>query len=104
MFAKTAACKTLLWALGDNDDDRWFITAKPGPPVDARAKARELTVMHPQATTCPCCGGPRPPIRPARLTEETFAHCRVCGGEQRVLEHGRLRSARRAPAEQQRQP
>ena len=40
MFTKTAACKTLLWALGENDDDRWYITAKPGPPVDVRAKAR----------------------------------------------------------------
>jgi hypothetical protein len=40
MFSKAAACKTLLWALGENDDDRWFITAKPGPPVDMRAKDR----------------------------------------------------------------
>ncbi len=40
MFAKSAACKTLLWALGENDHDRWFITAKPGPPVDTRARAR----------------------------------------------------------------
>jgi hypothetical protein len=40
MFAKAAACKTLLWALGENDDDRWHITAVPGPPVDARAKNR----------------------------------------------------------------
>jgi len=40
IFSKAAACKTLLWALGENDDDRWYITGKPGPPVDARAKAR----------------------------------------------------------------
>lgn len=33
MFAKAACAKTLLWALGENDDDRWHITAKPGPPV-----------------------------------------------------------------------
>jgi hypothetical protein len=40
MLTKVAACKTLLWALGENDDDRWYITARPGPPVDTRAKAR----------------------------------------------------------------
>ena len=39
-FSKTAAAKFLLWALGENDDDRWYITARPGPPVDVRAKAR----------------------------------------------------------------
>ena len=32
MFSKAAACKTLLWALGENDDDRWLIRATPGPP------------------------------------------------------------------------
>jgi hypothetical protein len=32
MFSKAAACKTLLWALGENDDDRWYIRAAPGPP------------------------------------------------------------------------
>jgi hypothetical protein len=40
MFSKAAACKALLWALGENDDDRWHITAAPGPPVDTRARAR----------------------------------------------------------------
>ena len=40
IFLKAAACKTLLWALGINDDDRWFITARPGPAVDSRAKDR----------------------------------------------------------------
>ncbi len=40
MFSKAAAAKTLLWALGENDDDRWHITSRPGPPVDKRAKAR----------------------------------------------------------------
>ncbi len=40
IFSKAAACKALLWALGENDDDRWYITSKPGPPVDARAKNR----------------------------------------------------------------
>lgn len=40
MHSKAAACKTLLWALGENDDDRWFIRAKPGPPEDIRVKAR----------------------------------------------------------------
>jgi len=40
MFSKAAACKALLWALGENDDDRWYITGKPGPPVDHRCKAR----------------------------------------------------------------
>lgn len=34
MFSKAAVCKSLLWALGENDDDRWFITSCPGPPVD----------------------------------------------------------------------
>jgi hypothetical protein len=40
IFCKTAAAKTLLWALGENDDDRWFITAAPGPAQDIRAKDR----------------------------------------------------------------
>ncbi len=40
VFSKVAACKALLWALGENDDDRWHITAKPGPPVDVRVRAR----------------------------------------------------------------
>ena len=40
MFCKTAAAKALLWALGENDDDRWFITAAPGPAQDRRAKDR----------------------------------------------------------------
>lgn len=40
MFSKAAACKALLWALGENDDDRWFITGKPGPPMDSRVKNR----------------------------------------------------------------
>ncbi len=31
-FSKVAICKTLLWALGENDDDRWHITSTPGPP------------------------------------------------------------------------
>ena len=33
IYAKAAAAKTLLWALGENDDDQWHITCKPGPPV-----------------------------------------------------------------------
>lgn len=37
---KTAAAKTLLWALGENDDDRWWITAVPGPAQDRRGKDR----------------------------------------------------------------
>jgi hypothetical protein len=40
MDSKAAACKTLLWVLGENDDDRWFIRATPGPAVDARGKDR----------------------------------------------------------------
>jgi hypothetical protein len=40
MFAKAAACKTLLWALGENDDDRYFITAKPGRPLLQSEKDR----------------------------------------------------------------
>ena len=40
IFSKTAACKALLWALGENDDDRWHITALPGPPLDYRVKNR----------------------------------------------------------------
>jgi hypothetical protein len=40
MFCKAAAAKTLLWVLGENDNDRWHITAVPGPPIDARAKDR----------------------------------------------------------------
>lgn len=39
-FCKTAAAKTILWALGENDDDRWYITAAPGPAQDLRAKDR----------------------------------------------------------------
>jgi hypothetical protein len=38
MFTKAAAAKTLLWALGENDDDRWYIQARPGPPVLAAAR------------------------------------------------------------------
>lgn len=38
--SKVAACKALLWALGENDDDRWYITAGPGPAVDRRVKDR----------------------------------------------------------------
>lgn len=33
IFSKIACCKTLLWALGENDDDRWHIPARPGNPV-----------------------------------------------------------------------
>jgi hypothetical protein len=33
IYSKTATCKILLWALGENEDDRWFIRALPGPPV-----------------------------------------------------------------------
>ena len=33
---KVAACKALLWALGEDDDNRWYIRAEPGPPVNAR--------------------------------------------------------------------
>ena len=40
IFSKAAGCKTLLWILGEDDDDRWYITSYPGPPVDKRAKAR----------------------------------------------------------------
>lgn len=40
IYSKAAACKTLLWALGENDDDRWYITSTPGPPVDRRGIAR----------------------------------------------------------------
>lgn len=32
MFSKAAICLTLLWALGENEDDRWFIRGKPGQP------------------------------------------------------------------------
>lgn len=32
IYSKISACKTLLWALGENDDDRWYIQAAPGPP------------------------------------------------------------------------
>ena len=39
-FSKVAACKTLLWALGENDDDRWWIRAIPGPAIDSRVKDR----------------------------------------------------------------
>jgi hypothetical protein len=38
--AKVGACKALLWALGENDDDRWHITAAPGEPVDTRVRNR----------------------------------------------------------------
>jgi hypothetical protein len=31
---KAAVCKTLLWALGENDDDRWHITVRPGPAIE----------------------------------------------------------------------
>ena len=40
IFAKAAACKTLLWTLGENDDDRWFITSKPGRPLLQSEKDR----------------------------------------------------------------
>lgn len=40
IYSKAAACKTLLWVLGENDDDRWFIRARPGPPEDVRGKDR----------------------------------------------------------------
>lgn len=40
IFSKAAACKTLLWALGENDDDRWFITAVPGRPLGLTEKDR----------------------------------------------------------------
>jgi hypothetical protein len=40
-FSKIAACKALLWALGINDDDRWYIRAAPGPPIDDRVKDRD---------------------------------------------------------------
>lgn len=40
VFSKVAACKALLWALGENDDDHWFIAGAPGPAVDRRAMAR----------------------------------------------------------------
>ncbi len=40
IHSKAAACKALLWALGENDDDRWFIRSKPGPPEDVRGKNR----------------------------------------------------------------
>lgn len=40
MYSKVAACKALAWALGINDDDRWYITATSGPMVDSRAKDR----------------------------------------------------------------
>ena len=36
IHSKTAACKVLLWALGENDDDRWYITARPGPPLSTK--------------------------------------------------------------------
>jgi hypothetical protein len=38
VFGKVAAAKTLLWVLGQNDDDRWHITAAPGPAIDVRVK------------------------------------------------------------------
>ncbi len=31
-YAKASAAKTLLWVLGENDDDRWFIRMRPSPP------------------------------------------------------------------------
>ena len=33
IYSKIAACKVLLWVLGENDDDRWYIQAAPGPPL-----------------------------------------------------------------------
>jgi hypothetical protein len=36
IHSKAAACKALLWALGENDDDRWYITAQPGPPLSTK--------------------------------------------------------------------
>ncbi len=39
-FSKAAACKALLWALGENDDDRWYITLKPGRPLLISEKDR----------------------------------------------------------------
>jgi hypothetical protein len=42
IFAKAAACKALLWALGENEDDRWYITAHPGPATAFR-EGSELT-------------------------------------------------------------
>lgn len=39
-FSKVAACKTLLWVLGENDADRWWIRAAPGPAIDSRVKDR----------------------------------------------------------------
>ena len=36
IHSKAAACKSLLWALGENDDDRWYITAQPGPPLSTK--------------------------------------------------------------------
>ena len=40
MHSKVASCKALLWTLGENDDDRWYITGAPGPPLDYRVKNR----------------------------------------------------------------
>lgn len=34
MFTKATAGKLLLWALGENDDNHFYITAEPGPPVN----------------------------------------------------------------------
>jgi hypothetical protein len=45
IFSKAAMGKVLLWVLGENDDDRWFIPAKPGPPelMPKRDSAAEPT-------------------------------------------------------------
>jgi hypothetical protein len=37
---KAAACKTLLWALGENDDDRWYITSHLGRALLVAEKDR----------------------------------------------------------------
>jgi hypothetical protein len=34
---KVSVCIMLLWVLGENDDDRWHITAAPGPPIPRRS-------------------------------------------------------------------
>lgn len=33
---KIGSCKTLLWVLGENEDDRWHIPARPGLLIDVR--------------------------------------------------------------------
>lgn len=35
---KTGAVKALLWALGVNDDDRFYITATPGKPLNTKER------------------------------------------------------------------